>query len=155
VLHKVLGMNYAEAQATAAADPNSLAAKLLRANQKISVANRILAATAAKEGKGTPSMLHEMATARHAGALGGAYMMGHYGGAPGKAIGGALIAHEVGKVALPHIAKAVDPLLARLSVQPVSPAIASTAAKMLKAGTQIASVNAIVHRMNQQAENAR
>jgi hypothetical protein len=55
VLEHVTGMDYEGARAAAAADPESLVAKLLKANEKINAANKIEAGIADRAGKAKPA----------------------------------------------------------------------------------------------------
>jgi hypothetical protein len=63
VVNHVTGMDYAEAKAAAAADPNSLAARLFKANDQISAANKIEAGIADRAGRVKPKtgIIHAIA----------------------------------------------------------------------------------------------
>jgi hypothetical protein len=123
VVNHVTGMDYAAAKAAAAADPNSLAARLFKANDQISAANKIEAGIADRASKVKPdkgfaakvtALAHGM---KHAGAAGVAAAASHY---IHPAVGAAIMGADVIHSAMPMVGRAVDPMIAKLVKQGIA-----------------------------------
>jgi hypothetical protein len=120
LLEHVTGMPYAKAVQFAETNPDSVAAKLLKGNGQITAAMRIEQAVEGRAGSnpGAPNRLtHLLHGVTHSvaglGAI-GATGLGH--GALGAAIAGA----DIARTAAPHVARKLDPMIAKIIRQGVA-----------------------------------
>ena len=155
VVKHVTGLDYKAAKELALSQPDSIAGRLFKANERVNVANRIKASIKSKQGgnagapHGIRAIAHKvMHTTAAMGAM-TAHMMGHSGIAAG------IAGIDAGVAAAPYAAAGVDKLaigLAKLNNKPASDTIKKYAEKMISLGVATESVDKAVAKLNKEVE---
>ncbi len=155
VVKHVTGMDYKAAKELALANPDSIAGRLFKANERVNVANRIKATIKSKQG-GNPNAPHGLRAIAHkamhsATAVGAtaATAMHHPG------VGALMVGADAAITAAPHVATAIDKTaiaLSRLNNKPASDTIKKYAEKMISLGVATASVDKAVAKLNKEVE---
>ncbi len=155
VVKHVTGMDYKAAKELALANPDSIAGRLFKANERVNVANRIKASIKSKQG-GNPNAPHGLRAIAHkamhsATAVGAtaATAMHHPG------VGALMVGADAAITAAPHVATAIDKTaiaLSRLNNKPASDTIKKYAEKMISLGVATASVDKAVAKLNKEVE---
>jgi len=153
VVKHVTGMKYAEAVRAAKADPTSIAAQLLKANEQVAVASKIDGAIASRVGS-NPGSPHRMTALIHGGVSSVAAMgataagMMHHG-----AMAAGIMAAGMAGNAAPYVLKLADKSVIALSHVPANPQIVKDAQKMGALGMKAAQIDLAVKRLNKEQEN--